>query len=171
MVDRRELGQKKVGMPLVEVFNAFAQELASMDGSALEGLEYYGRKMLFASIPMFMDHALSDAELAKVDARAVKRVGVRLVADMMRQTGGAEARIGPLVRSVAKKLKVKAEVGERFDLSSPKAEWAKALGKELGVPPLMLFVAHAALVEGVAKPEIRGGKKPTPKASRRRSRR
>jgi hypothetical protein len=170
MVDRKQLGQKKVGMPLVEVFNAFAQELSSMDGSALEGLEYYGRKMLFASIPMFMDQALSDAELAKVDAGAVKRVGVRLVADMMRQTGGDEAQIGHLLRSVTKKLKVKAELGERFDLSNPKAEWAEALGKELGVPPLMLFVAHAALVEGVAKPEIRDGKQ-TPKTSRRRSRR
>jgi hypothetical protein len=86
MAERRQLGQQRLGAPVMTAFEALIEAVDANSWSDFrrEPVRYYFDRMIGAWLLRLMDSALSDEQLAAVPASQVYRVVVLLFRDMFR---------------------------------------------------------------------------------------
>jgi hypothetical protein len=170
MAERRQLGQQRLGAPVMTAFEALIEAVDANSWSDFrrEPVRYYFDRMIGAWLLRLMDSALSDEQLAAVPASQVYRVVVLLFRDMFRHNSdvlrpeSADASwVEPLFEVVSARLGLAVQVMQDnvapYELDDMgNCEWARSLSAPFGMVPQKLFACHSAVVTG-AREALSGG--------------
>jgi hypothetical protein len=162
-VDRKELGQQQLGVPIMNAFEILVDLVDRKPWSDFcrEPVGHYFSKMIGGWLLRLMDNALSDTQLRAVTRAEVYVVVLSLFRDMFRHTSGLLRPLAsdgdwvePLFQEVAMKVGLPAEGirdgGQPYELDDiENCGWAKTLAAPFGIPPEKLFACHSAIVTGV----------------------
>src|SRR5262249_3852409 len=152
-MDRKQLGQQKLGLPVMATFEAIVDTVdqKSWPDFQREPVGYYFNKMIGAWLLRLIDNALSDAQLAGVDATEVKVLVLSLFRDLFRHNHrllrpSLESKewVETLFSEIGHRLEIPAnrlsDDGQPYELDDiGKCDWAKKLGAPFHVPGEKLF--------------------------------
>lgn len=163
MADRRQLGQQRLGAPVMGAFEALVETIDANDWGDFrrEPVRYYFDRLVGAWLLRLMDASLSDDQLAALSASQVYRLVLLLFRDMFRHNGDVlrpaakdAAWVEHLFDDVSSRLGLPA--GAMSDDRRPyelddmaNCGWARSLSAPLGMVPEKLFACHSAVVTGV----------------------
>ncbi len=162
---RKQLGQQKVGEPIMDVIDAMVAIMDSPRWRSIprEPLKFYGDRMLFQWLPKTLDGELTHPQLAAVDPNDVRRITVILYRDFFRHlrdrlkpadaVNWGDNWVDELWDQIAQRCGVAPQDLTRwkgpFRIDSlDHAPWIHELVKPLGNPEIAkLFFVHAALIQ------------------------
>jgi hypothetical protein len=161
-VDRKQLGQKKLGAPAMATFDALVGTVDEKNWADFrrEPVGYYFQKMIGYWLLQMADKGLSDKQLGEVKPADVKVVVLCLFRDMFRRNAAllrpktkGDSWVEPLFAEVAQTLAVPSERlrdgGEPYELDDMgQCQWAEPLSSPFGIIPQKLFACHSAVVTG-----------------------
>lgn len=161
-MDRKQLGQQRLGEPVTAAFDALVNAVDQQPWADFrrEPVGYYFSKMLGGWFLRLADGSLSDAQLASVTRSDVLAASLLLLRDMFRHNAGllrpATANGGwvdPLFTEVATEVGLPvsrlADDGRPYELDDMSAcGWARPLAAPFGFPAEKLFATHSAILSG-----------------------
>jgi len=162
-MQRKQLGQQRLGAPIGDTFNALvtAVDQKPWPDFQREPVGYYFSKMVGSWLIRLMDSALSDKQLAAVQPEDVKAITLLLFRDMFRHNSrllrpetAEPGWVEDLFKEIAAELKLPAarlhDDGQPYEIEDiDNCGWAETLAAPFGLPAEKLFVCHHAIVTGV----------------------
>lgn len=159
-MDRKALGQQKIGLPQAEFADIFTEGALSVLGDNNKGkmiLIYYLNGMLCSHLLRLMDDGLSDENLQQISPDEVKFINAVLMRDFMRHNAehirpNDAAWINDICDPIIDALDIsparKAGFPQPFDLDDIMGDWAVKLSKPFGMKAFQLAMCHASMVTG-----------------------
>ena len=161
-MDRKQLGQEKLGTPVMAAFEALVEMVDAKNWLDFrrEPVGYYFQKMIGHWLLQMADKGLSDKQLSEVKGTDVKVVALCLFRDMFRHNATllrpktkADTWVEALFAEVAQTLAVPParirDGGDPYELDDMgQCQWAEPLSAPLGIIPQKLFACHSAIVTG-----------------------
>ena len=163
MMDRKQVGQQRLGVPVTATFDALANAVNRKPWPYfLAGpVGYYFSRMIGGWLLQLMDNALSDEQLRAVAPEEVMTITLLLLRDMFRHNSRLlrphtpdAGWVEPLFFVVAGDLGLPAarlnDDGQPYELNDmDNCAWARTLAAPFEIPAEKLFACHSAVVTGV----------------------
>lgn len=164
-MDRKQLGQEKLGTPVMTAFEAIVDTVDAKNWADFqrEPVGYYFQKMIGHWLLQMADKGLSDKQLSEVKATDVKVVILCLFRDMFRHNAAllrpktkGDSWVEPLFAELAQTLAVPPDRirdgGQPYEIEDMgQCQWAEPLSAPFGIIPQKLFACHSAIVTGASE--------------------
>lgn len=161
-IDRKELGQEKVGLPLME---AVMSVFKSVEKNNIEAFnkpvaDYYIERVFYGRLLSLIDASQDDAALENLDENEVRFITLVLLRDHFRHNEDVLSKmegsnwIDDVFNSVFDDFSILSSKHEKFkepfELENQEsAKWADELSLPFGLVSFKLFILHSSIVTGV----------------------
>ncbi len=162
-VDRKELGQEKVGLPIMETFIYVFKTIEenTITGFNKSVADYYIDRVLSNRLIGLIDATMDDASLEKLDKNEVRFITLVLFRDHFKHNADIISEmektdwIDQVFDFVFDKFSIPSSKHEKFkekldfENKDKAIKWAQELSLPFGFEPFKLFILHNTVVTGV----------------------